>query len=177
MSYTRTEDGISLVTEVRVLKGLFGSDFRSEMGFESSEEDGMEWTSDDGGGEDGDGGDEEHTENQGHGTFYDKKAAMRSESGLFTPPPDSCTRARPLSLPASPRDGKFEGDLSIPISWTDTTSLVGTKPRCPNPRLSPRPKSTEATGEGRKRCLQLDLRGVGEGDMATRNDYHMGEST
>ncbi len=137
ISYTRTEDGSSLFTEIRVLKALFPREGTNAVELQSGGE--LAWDTDS---EDGD---------------------IEDQLSMMSP------HKRTLSLPSIHRDWIVEGDSvgSIPILW----SGVSARSLSVKKILSEK----DETG-GRKRCLQLDLRGVGE-KYGEDGAYHLGELT
>ncbi|OCF75343.1 hypothetical protein I204_04198 [Kwoniella mangroviensis CBS 8886] len=202
ISYTKNEDGSSLVTEIEVLKHIFTNDNGEEDGEEygkSSElirsdqeelffqdhEDPQE--------------DEEYHSISDDSTSYHssdetshhppgEETTRRFNGQTFTPPPDTPCPLE-YSLPPTPYDrrsfdvshnindeanhehghdcddGKSDYSVGeVPIKW-----LAGKEPSG---------NSSGNTG-GRKRCLQLDLRGVGDFDLADNEEkgaYHLDKS-
>jgi hypothetical protein len=191
VSYTRTEDGMSLVTEVKILKGLMKGYEGLGVDVQLEGEEGSGWMSDTDMEEEEGGDDDLGLEAQGQ--EQGQKGGGYPLAGIHTPPPEK--QVETLSLPATPKDfdkrggSEYEdndagGVRSIPISWSGRVLRSASGRKLPDINMEKRSQSTEvgvsaqaATegGKGRKRCLQLDLRGVGEGDMAARNVYHMGE--
>lgn len=250
LSYTRTEDGASVVTETRILRWMFGrkpnrstargewSD-AEEAGFASAveetefqlggqlavgyvtdttdldastdEEEGVDCAEDTPMSQSGTMGAVD-TEDSG-------RMADRAREDPHTPPPEAQMRTEHLCLPTSPLDPLApESAGTLPIAWTrakarrSTVSLKAcdaeTRPSIDRRfHRGVRPNAeddTEDEGDGRgrwvdkrrprvgrKRCLQLDLRGIGdedepldanggEGDAALKRRgsevYHMDKS-
>ena len=202
LSYTRTEDGASIVTETRILRWMFGrrperSLSRNKEGLEGYESvveeiefqlggqlavgyvtdtTDLEASSDE---------EEDVTPMTRSGWTEETLTRGRNSQlsfGIHTPPLDE-DRPRQVSLPTTPRDSP--GLTSIPISWTKSTNRKYTIPhRDPKGYDGERNDSKPKTG--RKRCLQLDLRGFGNanekdtmtdhGGKAETQVYHMDKS-
>ena len=220
ISYTRTVNGASIVTETRILRVMFGrkqaEDTDRAYGDDGygygygSEAEGTEYqlegqlaagyvtdttdledSDDEDGKEDEDGPDSAGTpatsvRDSSRSRAFDQDIA----SGLHTPPADAETkRDRHLSLPLSPRESlSFQG--SMPISWRNNaparrstislrsgrasdkrrswdkashsqSSRVGTDTDADDGHSTPGAGSDKP---GRKRCLQLDMRGIRDQD-------------
>lgn len=225
ISYTRTVDGTSIVTETRMLRWMFGRKQAGNSDDGDDDDDGygsaVEGTEYQLGGqlavgyvtdttdlEDSD-EDEDDEEDDGAASAGTPATSVRDPSascaadhdvacGLHTPPVDDDTkRDRHLSLPTSPRDSPgVQGCVSI--SWRNnasarhsTVSLKSTvgsdKRRSWDTKSRGQSSKGDADGDaddehedqygrsgkpGRKRCLQLDLRGLRDDD-----DSPMSEQT
>lgn len=186
ISYTRTEDGASIVTETRILRWMFGRKQITEENQQVDEDTSTEHL----------GAVEETTEFQLGGQlavgyitdttdFSDTDdddlpcSCMSTSDGMElsghvpqTPPLDEDKRLKHLSLPTSPRESP--GAPNIPISWTranrrSTISLKSdVEEKVKNWQARPRVSGPKPDRPSRKRCLQLDLRGVDEEDTTPR---------
>ncbi|WVW85011.1 hypothetical protein I302_107047 [Kwoniella bestiolae CBS 10118] len=183
ISYTKNEDGSSLVTEIRVLKDMFRNDEDEQEYGKSSvliRSDGELFYHDQD--EEGDGyhsvSDDSMSYHSDTSHFHSHENPPRGFNGqTFTPPPETPQAEYEYSLPPTPYDKRsfdvFEdhthehddsrSDYSvgeIPIKWSG--------------------KDVAGTGHGRKRCLQLDLRGIGDHDDHNQNEgegaYHLDKS-
>ena len=216
ISYTRTDDGSSLMTETEALRGMFEglevdvqsagemlhSDWEAYGEFGEDEGDGDGDSDAEGEGDDlsdVDGEVDVVVEGGGEGEGEDyftspSRLHTTGHNGLVTPTSLVEEAASPrrssggsaeagrhrrqgrgtkrLSLPATKRES------SMPISWSGrvTRSVSASRARREGGRGG-------GGGEkGRKRCLQLDLRAVGEddehggrGEAESQGTYHMGE--
>lgn len=144
VSYTRTEDGASLFTEIRVLRALFLRDGDGLIEIQSGGE--LAWETD--------------TECEDDGDEEVEVPLSASEN----------SHKRSLSLPTTPRDwvGDYQAG-SIPVLWSGAArKSPGEKPR--------HHETNKDDTSGRKRCLQLDLRGVAD-NSDEEGAYHLGQST
>jgi len=95
--------------------------------------------------------------------------------GIPITPPSESGHTKSISLPATPTHWTWRGDAfgGIPAQWS--------RKRVSSMSFNPLKGETMPEREidksgGRKRCLQLDLRGVGDSDQG-ENAYHLGESS
>ncbi|WVQ65411.1 uncharacterized protein L199_003587 [Kwoniella botswanensis] len=203
ISYTKNEDGSSLVTEIEVLKNILTNDDGEEDGEEygksselfRSDREELFFP-------DRDQDDQTEDEGEGYRSISDDSMSYLSSEGLshqhtisrfngqtFTPPPDTPTPYE-YSLPPTPYDkrsfeilsnshveadhelddGKSDYSVGeIPIKWSSGKEFTGTSTR-----------NTSGNGNGsaggRKRCLQLDLRGIGDYENEEKGAYHLHKS-
>lgn len=161
VTYTRTEDGASITTETRILRWMFGrKHFTDEEGYSNVEE----TTEFQLGGQLAAGYITDTTDLSDTDDEALRESSTESGSivGLQTPPLEAPQQ------PTSPRDS------AIPIAWSranrrSTISLKSQGQR----------QSTDRAG--RKRCLQLDLRGLEDEQVETPDAlqsrvYHMDKS-
>ena len=182
VSYTRTEDGTSLVTEVKALRGMFPAGDMEELDVQCA----GELSCDDDDDDDEDDCDSDPEEEREVEVEYpilspsiDLDIPMSYASNDVPPTPPltaSSTTSSPgkkrLSLPLSPRS-----EIEIPFSWSRRTtrsmsvkqsqamSIDGDNQKVKSHR--------EKRSNGTKRCLQLDLRGV---STSAEEAYHLGKS-
>ncbi|WRT68067.1 uncharacterized protein IL334_005042 [Kwoniella shivajii] len=187
ISYTRNEDGTSLVTEVRILRGFFANgenqDEELHSGGELFEDHHPEqeddyhsdhssynyFHSDDDVNADVDTEGEDENENGSY--MRDEIETNRFNGQTFTPPPDFLPKYT-YSLPPTPSE-RNTFDVFTPSTSTDDESRseysVGEIPI----RWCEREFKSE--GKGRKRCLQLDLRCVSDPSMSEDESERPGE--
>lgn len=106
---------------------------------------------------------EHEQQNENNSPASTRKYIHSEYDGMITPPSE---QGHYFSLPASPTslmDGQTQ--TSIPIAWSGQASR-SISPTRPRPRPRPR-RQTSERGDGGKRCLQLDLRGVHAGTGGT----------
>jgi hypothetical protein len=202
ISYTRTEDGASLVTEVEALRGMFPSGDMEELDVQCAgellcDDEDNESDSDD------DDDDDDDEEEAGHPIISPLDLGSNLEQGrditmsyldmtssidsqlhhqlqlqqqqvqVPTPPltassSTSSPGKKRLSLPLSP-----QSEIEIPFSWSRRTT------RSMSMRMTSQAmgldkgekKIKDRRGNGTKRCLQLDLRGV---SSSVEETYHLG---
>ena len=149
ISYTRTEDGASLFTEIRVLRALFPRDGDDSVELQSGGELSLDIDTDE--------DDYNASDEDGYAANEDSRVQI-----LPITPPLDCGHQKSLSLPSTPLGWSGNGMSTIPIHWARGSAhrsmsfKIETKHR-------PLHRDTHQSG-GRKRCLQLDLRGI-EDDM------------
>jgi hypothetical protein len=190
VSYTRTEDGTSLVTEVKALRGMFPAGDMEELDVQCAGELSCDEDED----EDDLSDDDSDSEGEGEGDVegeypiispsidmqLDHDISMsytQQQHGHDQAPPTppltaSSTTSSPgkkrLSLPLSPLS-----DVDIPFSWSRRTTR-SMSVRMNQSVVSERQKKVKRKGgNGTKRCLQLDLRGV---STSAEEAYHLGTS-
>jgi len=198
VSYTRTEDGTSLVTEVKALRGMFPAGDMEELDVQCA----GELSCDD---ENEDDDDDCDSESESESESDDEEGQAEVEYPILIPsidldhnkditmssylpntniPPTppltaSSTTSSPgkkrLSLPLSP-----QSEIEIPFSWSRrTTRSMSLKINQSmaidgeNQKKKTRMHG-ETRGNGTKRCLQLDLRGV---SSSAEEAYHLGMFT
>ena len=138
ISYTRTDDGASLFTEIRVLRAMFPRDGDDVVELQSGGELSLEIDTDDEGG-------------------YDTDEDSRVQIMPITPPLDAGHQIS-LSLPPKPIDRNGNVMNTIPIHWAR-----GNAHRSMSLKIDTNHSTRQWDGHksgGRKRCLQLDLRGI-----------------
>jgi hypothetical protein len=185
VSYTRTEDGTSLVTEVKALRGMFPAGDMEELDVQCA----GELSCDD----DDDDDDEDDCD-----TDSDEEGEVEVEYPILSPsidldltmsylpdnvPPTppltaSSTTSSPgkkrLSLPLSPRS-----EIEIPFSWSRRTTRSMSVRQSQSMAIDGDgdaqkvKRHRERRSNGTKRCLQLDLRGVSN---SAEGAYHLGTS-
>lgn len=185
VSYTRTEDGSSLVTEVKALRGMFPAGDMEELDVQCAGELSCD--------EEGDFSDDDSDTDSEEGDIEEEYPVLSpsidlqlghdipmtyptiDQQGHSQAPPTppltaSSTTSSPgkkrLSLPLSPLS-----DVEIPFSWSRTTRSMSTRL---HQSVVHAPEEKKARrNNGTKRCLQLDLRGV---SSSAEEAYHLGTS-
>ncbi|OCF35041.1 hypothetical protein I316_03081 [Kwoniella heveanensis BCC8398] len=153
VSFTRTEDGASLVTEVRVLRGMFPPDEEEGMDLQSGGELELGWTSTD----------ESTCRSEPELDLADDddadepilSRASRDQEEADDRPFDFDEHRMSFNAEAGVENASELGVEGIPIRWS------GREVRHPEER-------------GKKRCLQLDLRVFGHGE--SEGAYHLDKS-
>jgi hypothetical protein len=181
VSYTRTEDGTSLVTEVKALRGMFPAGDMEELDVQCAGE--LSCDDDD---DDEDDCDSDSDSDEGGEVEYpilspsiDLDLTMSYASNDVPPTPPltaSSTTSSPgkkrLSLPLSPRS-----EIEIPFSWSRRTtrsmSVRQSQSMSVDGDTQKVKRHRERRSNGTKRCLQLDLRGV---SSSAEEAYHLGTS-
>ncbi|WWC96468.1 hypothetical protein V866_003336 [Kwoniella sp. B9012] len=202
ISYTKNEDGSSLVTEIELLKNILTNDDGEEDGeeysksselFRSDQEEFFFQDHDDPEEDEG-----YHSRSDDSMSFHSsdepshplpEDPTRRFNGQTFTPPPDT-PYPYEYSLPPTPYDkrsfdhfgnshveadhelddGKSDYSVGeIPIKWSSGKEFTGTGTG-----------NTSGNGNGsavgRKRCLQLDLRGIGDFENEEKGAYHLDKS-
>jgi hypothetical protein len=190
ISYTRTDDGGSLVTEVKALRGMFPEGDMEELDVQCAGE--LSCGDNDDNDEEADSDDDDEEDNvkvdqeidfpmlsppmMDSSITIDFANANPNIDAPPTPPlTASSTSSSPgkkrLSLPLSP-----SSDIHVPFSWSQRTtrsmSIRHSHLQSQSQSQSHAEPKPPKNGHGTKRCLQLDLRGVVEG----QGDYHLGTS-
>jgi hypothetical protein len=183
VSYTRTEDGTSLVTEVKALRGMFPAGDMEELDVQCAGELSCDDDDDDDDDCDSDSDEEGEVEYPILSPSIDldlnKDIAMSYMSNDVPPTPPltaSSTTSSPgkkrLSLPLSPRS-----EIEIPFSWSRRTtrsmSVRQSQSMSVDGDTQKVKRHRERRSNGTKRCLQLDLRGV---SSSAEEAYHLGTS-
>jgi hypothetical protein len=181
VSYTRTEDGTSLVTEVKALRGMFPAGDMEELDVQCAGE--LLCDDDD---DDDEDCDSDSDSDEGGEVEYpilspsiDLDLTMSYASNDVPPTPPltaSSTTSSPgkkrLSLPLSPRS-----EIEIPFSWSRRTtrsmSVRQSQSMSVDGDTQKVKRHRERRSNGTKRCLQLDLRGV---SSSAEEAYHLGMS-
>lgn len=181
VSYTRTEDGTSLVTEVKALRGMFPAGDMDELDVQCAGELSCD---DDDEEDDCDSDSEEERELEVEypilSPSIDFDILMTYASNDVPPTPlltassiTSSPGKKRLSLPLSPRS-----EIEIPFSWSRRTTRSMSVKQSQVMALdgdNQKVKShREKRSNGTKRCLQLDLRGV---SSSAEEAYHLGISS
>jgi len=179
VSYTRTEDGTSLVTEVKALRGMFPAGDMDELDVQCAGE--LSCDDDDDDDDDCDSDSEEEREVEveypilSPSIDLDMPMSYPSHDVPPTPPltASSVTSSpgkKRLSLPLSPRS-----EIEIPFSWsrrtTRSTSVKQSQAMSVDGDNQKVKSHREKRSNGTKRCLQLDLRGV---SSSAEEAYHLG---
>jgi hypothetical protein len=182
VSYTRTEDGTSLVTEVKALRGMFPAGDMEELDVQCA----GELSCDDDDDDDEDDCDSDSDSDEGGEVEYpilspsiDLDLTMSYASNDVSPTPPltaSSTTSSPgkkrLSLPLSPRS-----EIEIPFSWSRRTtrsmSVRQSQSMSVDGDTQKVKRHRERRSNGTKRCLQLDLRGV---SSSAQEAYHLRKS-
>ena len=165
ISYTCTEDGPSLLTEIRVLRAIFQ---RGEEGVEIQTGGELRWDTDSESELDSD-------------IEVEVELEIELGGGLpITPPPEAqLGHEKTVSVPCTPDNADPVGIATSPFQWSRRT-LRSMSMRHKEIQSVEEGKgeawATEERSGGRKRCLQLDLRGVGEYDIQGEGAYHLGKS-
>jgi hypothetical protein len=183
VSYTRTEDGTSLVTEVKALRGMFPAGDMEELDVQCAgelscddDDDDDEYDDCDSDSDSDDGGEVEYPILS---PSIDLDLTMSYASNDVPPTPPltaSSTTSSPgkkrLSLPLSPRS-----EIEIPFSWSRRTtrsmSVRQSQSMSVDGDNQKVKRHRERRSNGTKRCLQLDLRGV---SRSAEEAYHLGTS-
>lgn len=182
VSYTRTEDGTSLVTEVKALRGMFPAGDMEELDVQCAGELSFDDDDDD---EDCDSDSDSDSEGEGEVEYpilspsIDLDLTMSYLPNDVPPTPPltaSSTTSSPgkkrLSLPLSPRS-----EIEIPFSWSRRTtrsmSVRQSQSMSVDGDTQKVKRHRERRSNGTKRCLQLDLRGV---SSSAEEAYHLGTS-
>jgi hypothetical protein len=183
VSYTRTEDGTSLVTEVKALRGMFPAGDMEELDVQCAGELSCDDDDDDDDDCDSDSDEEGEVEYPILSPSIDlelnKDITMSYMSNDVPPTPPltaSSTTSSPgkrrLSLPLSPRS-----EIEIPFSWSRRTtrsmSVRQSQSMSVDGDTQKVKRHRERRSNGTKRCLQLDLRGV---SSSAQEAYHLGMS-
>jgi len=168
ISYTRTQDGSSLVTEIHFLRGLFRGDdgdvpaeiqCGSELGLDDEPDSDSESDSDSGNNSDSD------AEGRDPPKIHDATANREDYS-------KQDRRKKALSLPSLSGKHFGGGNTAIPISWSGHSFRSMSFKQ----RFVQKPKIARKVGGGRKRCLQLDLTSVSDDvESSDQGVYHLGE--
>lgn len=185
ISYTRTEDGTSLVTEIKALRGMFPPGDMEELDVQCATELSFDEPEFDDHYDDDDDDDEEDRvlrDIQGEGFAPDPAVSTLTatliegdapptpplETHSVTSSPEKKRFSLPLSLPPPATGQKGYHDIHVPISWSRPMMTTRSMSASARPHsiseaglaTSVSPLAPGASATGVKRCLQLDMRGV-----------------
>nr|ODN92340.1 hypothetical protein L204_05439 [Cryptococcus depauperatus CBS 7855] len=196
--YTRNEDGVSLLTEVRVLRAMFP---RGDMGEDDVQSGGeLDWIEDQSLQESDDDDENDWIEWEVKTPLDDEQVAgdlgsyvkgHRKSMSLPCTPLSLHDRAQvDKSLELLPYSPSLSGSLSSSLTAATvlpptaslgmemTVSMVRPPPPVVELPITWFGKDVKREGKGKKRCLQLDLRSINEGELDSdcQSVYHLDKS-
>jgi hypothetical protein len=171
MSYTRTEDGASVLTEVRVLRAMFSTREEKADLLSAGELDGISESELTGGEEDD--LDVSDTESVGDNDNENSANESGSDTDADAPPPSPSPQTSPQrhghSLPGTPTDF-CNGNGSIPIHWAGACSSTSSSAATTPPTYSARSNFGlgVAVGVGMTHIYPAHLRTQSETERSVR---------